>query len=137
MKNFFPTLIVILFSAIFIFGQKCVEPTNKSSERRVCSHMEVTIDEVVTSQIKGIVLDANNDPVLESIIEIYESKENGKLVAVYKTGDDGKFCIKKLPKGKYSLKVGWSRFGFNCTNLEVEIKGNKKKLIKVPLQVGT
>lgn len=137
MKNFFPTLFVILVSATFIFAQKCVDPTNEFTERRVCSHMVIEIDKVVTSQIKGIVLDANEDPIPESIIEIYESKEGGKLVAVYKTGDDGKFCIKKLPKGKYLLKVGWSKFGFNCTDLEVEVKGNKKKLIKVPLEVGT
>jgi hypothetical protein len=105
-------ILILLVSVHISFGQKCKNKSN-IDERRICSHIIVKIESIETSELKGIVIDANEEAIPDSIVEVYEAKENGKLLAIYKTGIDGKFCIKKLPKGKYHLKVGWSRLGFN------------------------
>ena len=99
--------------------------------------MIVKIEEIETAELKGLIVDPDKKPMPESVIEVYEAKEDGRLIATYKTGGDGKFCIKNLPTGKYLIKAGYSRFGFNCTDIEVQIKGKTKRLVKIPLEVGT
>ena len=127
---------LLLFSVQIIFAQKCVE-RSVGNERRFCSHMIVEIEGFETAELKGIIIDSNEDPIPESVIEVYEAKEDGRLIATYKTGGDGKFCIKDLPTGRYLIRAGYSGKGFNCTNIEVQIKGKKKRFVKIPLEVGT
>lgn len=131
--------LLILISVVFVslaFGQKCNDKT-VGNERRVCSHMVVELQGIVTSQIKGVVVDGNEKAIPDSVIEVYEAKEDGKLIATYKTDFEGKFCFKNLPNGKYFLRAGWSRLGFNCTDLKIEIKGKIERIVKIPLEVGT
>jgi hypothetical protein len=134
--RFFLLYIILLISTIAVSAQKCTDKT-VGNERRVCSHMVVEIDGIETRLVKGIVVDANNTAIPDSIIEVYEAKEDGRLVATYKTKFNGKFCFKNLPEGKYILRVGWSGLGFNCTDIKIDIKGKTKKFIRIPLQVGT
>lgn len=136
MTKFLLSLFILGALYSFVSGQKCNDKS-VGVDRRICSHMVVKIPGMTTSQLKGIVINANEEGIPESIIEIYEAKEDGKLIATYKTGFDGRFCFKNLPKGKYLLKVGWSRLGYNCTDIEIKIKGNTKRFIKIPLEIGT
>lgn len=128
----------LLFSVTQLsLGQKCENPT-VSEDRRVCSHMVVEFSKAkTTSRLVGIVEDPNGDPVPESIIELYDAKENGKLIATFKTDETGRFCIKNLKKGTYFLRAGWSRLGFYCTDMKIEISGRTKRFLRVPLEVGT
>lgn len=128
-------MFLLIGSLIDAEAQKC-KPPSVGDEQRVCSQMTVEIDGLKTSQLIGIVVDANDAAVSESIIEIYEAKENGKLVATYKTDFDGRFCIKDLPKGKYLMSIGWSRLGFNCVDLKMEIKGKTKRFVTIYLPLG-
>jgi hypothetical protein len=106
-------------------------------ERRVCSHMLVVLEGVQSKNLRGEIVDVNDQPVPGSIIELYESKPDGRLVATFETKDDGRFCVIELPKGNYILRVGWSRTGFNCVDLEVRIKGKSEKDLKITLPTGT
>ena len=129
-------VLVLLYFADRTFAQNC-KTAKVGEDRRVCSHMVVEIRGSVSRELVGVVVDANGEPIVESVIEVYEAKKDGKLVATYKTGIDGRFCIKKLIKGRYSVKVGWSRLGFNCTDVEVEIKGKTKRFLEIELPIGT
>lgn len=90
-----------------------------------------------TSEFVGVIVDVNGSPIPTSILELYEAKENGKLVSIYQTDVDGRFCIKNLKKGRYKLQAGWSKYGFNCTDMIVEISGRTKRNLVVRLEIGT
>lgn len=134
--GFYFLLFFLGFFADPIFGQKCTVPA-VGEDRRVCSHMVVQRQGIVTSELAGVVVDVNGEPIVEAVIEVYETKEDGKLVAIYKTDMKGRFCIRNLIKGLYMVKVGWSRLGFNCTDVEVEIKGKIKRFLEIELPIGT
>lgn len=127
----------LTFAVQLAAGQKCIAP-HVGDERRECAQMVVDRSgNVETSELKGTVVNHNGEGIPASVVEVYEDKENGILVATYLTDIDGKFCIKNLKKGKYVLKAGWSRLGFNCTDMKIKITGKTKRTITVPLDIGT
>ncbi len=129
-------LSLLLFSVQIVLGQKCVEP-RIGMERGRCAQLTVEFSDTKrTSQLTGVVIDANGAPVPHSVIEVYSPYEKGEIVATYQSDETGRFCIKGLKKGKYRMKVGWSGFGFNCAEMKIEISGKTKRHITVPLEVG-
>lgn len=127
----------LLFAASFsIFAQDCKNNPVINDEKPICSFEVLTLFGVKTSEIAGIVIDSQELPISEAILELFEAQENGQLIEKYKTAKDGRFCFKNLAKGKYLLKVGWSKFGYNCSYINIEVKGKKKRLVTIPLQVG-
>ncbi len=136
MKTFIIFVSLLLTFAFSTFAQDCKNNPAKENEKRICSFEEVTLIGIKTSEIVGIVIDSQELPIKDTIIELYEAKENGQLIQRYKTEKGGRFCFKNLPKGKYFLKAGWSKFGYNCSNINIEVKGKKKRLVTIPLQVG-
>jgi hypothetical protein len=135
MKTLF-VAVLSLFAAHVSLGQKCVAPTI-GTDRGICAQMVVEFaGPKAASQFTGIVVDVNDKPIPEAVIEIYTADKNGELVLTYKTDDSGRFCIANLKKGKYRMKVGWSRFAFNCTEMRIEISGKTKRFLQVSLEVG-
>ncbi|MEQ1762362.1 MAG: carboxypeptidase-like regulatory domain-containing protein [Pyrinomonadaceae bacterium] len=129
-------LALSLFAAQASSGQNCVKPI-VGPDRGICAQLTVQFAELKrTSRLVGVVVDANGASIPEAIIEVFSGDEKGEIVATYRTDDSGRFCIKDLKTGKYRIKVGWSKFGFNCTEMRIEISGKTKRLLQVPLEIG-
>ena len=137
MKNFSVIIFVLLVFPLSALAQeKCQGNPVNDDEKPTCSFETVELFRMKTSEINGIVVEPNEAPLSDAIIELYEAKEDGRLLQKIKTGKDGTFCFKNLPKGKYYLKVGWSKFGFDCSTINIEIIGKTKRLVTIPLEVG-
>lgn len=139
MLSYIKTIVVAVLTFISVqafYGQQCVKP-KVTSEKGICAQMTVEFAELHrTSQLLGVVLDANGSPISDAVVEVYPAAGKGEVVATITTDEDGRFCIKDLERGRYRIKVGWSKFGFNCTEMQIEISGKTKRLVKVPLEVG-
>lgn len=133
------TIVIIsflIFGVQLAIAQQCEKP-RVGEERQVCSEATVVFSkEFTTSQLAGVVLSRNGEAIPGSIIEVYEARKDGALVSTYKTDKNGRFCVKELKEGKYILKAGWNKPGYNCTELTIKISGKTKRLLEVTLELG-
>jgi hypothetical protein len=87
-------------------------------------------------------------PLQGALVEVFlndEASPNGrnekreqKRVAACKTAEDGEFCFKNLPSGRYeirsSIDSGWD---VTYVNVTVDVKKGKNQKLRLLMQVGT
>ena len=130
----------LLFYCVFICSadaqRKCEMPTDQTAGVISC-HIRERLADVQTSYLSGKVVDPNDEGLPESVINVYETGEDERFVAMVMTDKNGRFCLKGLADGVYRVHIGWSRSGFNCFEVEVRIRKGSLHKINAKLPVGT
>ena len=81
------------------------------------------------SVIKGIITDGgNSEGLIAASVIVYQ---NSKMISGIQTDFDGKYMIKKLPKGKYDLEIKY--VGFDNAYVKGINIDNKDVLVDVPM----
>ena len=94
----------------------------------------------IYSSFRGVVQDATGKPFLNVLVEVFDhpdhlllehplnEKEKAKQrrIAACKTGDDGKFCFVKIPKGKYEIRTSIDS-GWNVTHVWVRLNPSHRR----------
>jgi hypothetical protein len=120
----------------------CVEMSSAQSSRirsskdeiRLCPWTDVESGLFKTSKISGIVTD-QNDAFIPSVRLILRSPD-GSRVALVKSDKKGNFAFPLVSPGQYFLKARWSKPGFNCKEIEIEVSGSIDRPRRLILEVS-
>lgn len=131
-------LVLIMSTMLFHpCGDECKKVKNP---KPVDSWMEVVLAETYTVKIlQGSIVDSNDRPISDALIEIINVSEDGegKIIYVCKTQERGKFRFKKLREGKYEIRV--SVEGHDRTSVRVTVSKNSlsDEEIVIPMKVSS
>ena len=93
------------------------------------------------SLISGRVLDANGEPVLTAIVDVFPDStalKEATRIRSYRVDEYGYFCLGDIPDGRYWLRFGTEVFGFKHLIIRVDKKRSaSNRPIEVRLEVGT
>jgi protocatechuate 3,4-dioxygenase beta subunit len=107
----------------------------------------------IYSSLRGVVQDATGRPLLNVLVEVFDhpdhlllehpsnQKEKAKQrrIAACETGDDGKFCFVKIPKGNYEIRTSLDS-GWNVTHVWVRLDPSHRRSgrsgMEIQMQVG-
>jgi hypothetical protein len=129
---------------------KCRRPEKGDQTRWGGNEMIVQVPEKHYREVAGVIESGDNNPTTEILVEVYDnpaylldgsavgSHPNQKLLRACVTGDDGLFCFRNLPSGKYEIRASLST-GIDVTHVYavVDTKHGSKEPIEVRLHVGT
>jgi len=95
-------LFVWLFSAPSFAGQPQQDSSSCATEYE--NHNQIDYGPLVVQEVKGMVVDPEQDPIREVCVSIFTEKDH-KLVATGKSDADGKFNLQDIAPGRYRLIV--------------------------------
>jgi len=149
---FIPALALVACALVApsLFGDcKCHRPEKGDTTRPGGNMFIVQQEEKPYRKLEGRVELYENTPLEEVLVEVFDQPEyllknggvapnNQKRLAACVTSDDGKFCFRHLPPGKYELRAS-SKAGVNVTHVYVIVDkraGQTKELV-VGMSLGT
>jgi Carboxypeptidase regulatory-like domain len=149
---FIPALALVACALVApsLFGDcKCHHPEKGDSTRPGGNMFIVQQEEKPYRKLEGRVELHEDRPLEEVLVEVFDQPEyllknggnapnNQKRLASCVTSEDGKFCFRHLPPGKYELRAS-SNAGVNVTHVYVVVDkraGQTKELV-VGMSVGT
>jgi protocatechuate 3,4-dioxygenase beta subunit len=118
-------------------------------------NMEVVfVEKAAYRVLGGTVADVNGKPIQGTLVEVFTNpdyllsqdrvhanKPEQRRVAACKTQDNGGFCFKGLPSGRYELRSSGddAATGWNVTKVYVVVDAHRgvRRNLKVTMTVGT
>ena len=89
----------------------------------------------------GRVLDANGEPILTAIVDVFPAStalKEATRIRSYTVDEYGYFCLGDIPDGRYWLRFGTEFFAFKHLIMRVDKKRSaSSRPIEVQLEVGT
>jgi hypothetical protein len=130
---------IVLIASTMLFHPSNDECKKVKSPKPVSSWMSVTLAETYTVKtLKGRIIDSNEEPISDALIEIIKVSEDGegKIIYICKTQQSGKFYFKKLREGKYEIRV--SLEGHDRTSVRVTVSkySTSDEEIVIPMKVS-
>ena len=126
------------FLAISSEAQNCKYDNNGVREIPTYNQV-VSLVGINVKMVKGKVIDWRGKVVPKSIVSLHKKTKKGLVfVGSIVVGEDGKYCFKNIPNGKYVIKGGFD--GFNRTEVEFNLNPRNrkaKKQLDITLEVGT
>jgi hypothetical protein len=140
-------ILVLLFSGLFNFFCECTCKSVSADETTHLGGSESVIkkEAKVFKSIKGKILDVNDEPVPDVLVEIFDQPEwitkgleksdvkQNRLKAC-KTGKDGSFCFSELPAGKYEILAS-KDVRFNPTHVYIVVNPDDKEATEESVEV--
>lgn len=135
------TILIFLlcgFFAISVKAQNCKYDAN-GYKNVPCANELVSYIGISIKEIKGTLRDPRGDIVVGGIVSLHRVTKKGlEFVGSLEIGEDGKYCFKNMPHGKYVVKAGFN--GFKCTQIEFNLNSRNrraKKQLDITLELGT
>lgn len=147
MKQLFIVTLILacLSSNLSANDCKCI-PVPPGETTRAGANEEIVLSEKKPRKmLHGLVSDVNGEALSDVLVEVFDNPNaqgNGSQnrLAACVTGEDGGFCFKNIPAGKYELILSKGS-GWNRSHVYVVIAPRSHKSTKsglnLPLQVGT
>jgi hypothetical protein len=148
-----PTAFALVFLGIAPVAARsctCQRPDKDDQTRWGGNEMIVQAPEKRYREIRGVIKSADDNPTAEVLVEIFDEpaylldqsagrkQPKQKRLRACVTSDDGSFCFRNLPSGKYELRASLSQ-GWDVTHVYVILDTTKgsREPIEVSLHVGT
>ena len=130
--------IVLIMSSMLFHpcGDECKKVKNP---KPIDSWMSIVLAETYMVRIlQGRIVDSNDKPISDALIEIVKVSEDGegRVIYICKTQESGKFHFKKLREGKYEIRV--SLEDHDRTSVRVTVSNNSRSSedIVIPMKVS-
>jgi hypothetical protein len=144
-------LVLLLATIVPLSASRCSCHHPEKGDQTRCggNEMVVEVPEKHYRELSGVIK-LGSDTSQEVLVEIFDNPEyllhkplpNGnpkqKRLRACVTSEDGSFCFRNLPSGKYELRASLSA-GIDVTHVYavVDTKNGSKEPIEVSLHVGT
>ena len=111
-------------------------------------NMSVELEQKSTLKMVQGRVENDGKPFRGALVEVFMSdgqiysgsdeKRGQRRLGTCKTGEDGKFCFKNLPSGRYEIRSSIDS-GWDVTHVVVTVdtKNGKDEKIHLPMQLGT
>jgi Carboxypeptidase regulatory-like domain len=133
-----------------VFGDcKCHHPQKGDATRQGANVSVVQQEENPYRELSGRVELHEDTPIEDVLVEVFDQPEyllregpseapKQKKLAACVTAEDGKFCFRHLPPGKYELRASING-GWNITHVYVVVdkKAGQTKRLRVGMSLGT
>jgi hypothetical protein len=144
-------LLVSAFVAPSVLGDcKCHRPNKEETTRQGANMVIVEVEKEPYRQLEGTIGMYDDRKIENALVEAFDNPDylldenhsqkrpEQKRLAACVTADDGKFCFRNLPSGKYELRSSLDG-GWNITHIYVVVdkKAGKHKPLHVTMSVGT
>ena len=154
MNKLLAVALTLLWVPIPANANKCECVASVESTRSGANQTLLVIERRKYRSINGIVRDANGLAVSDLLVEVFdhpehlllsypESVQNKKVqhrIAACVVGENGRFCFKNIPAGKYELRFSKDG-GWNHTQVYVVVAPSNRKAtnrrLVISMQVGT
>ena len=130
--------LAFVFITLFLTVESLAAQTNRvrslKSEVRVCAWTDIETEAFTTNKISGIVTDSNAAFIPKVTLEL--RSQMGSRIAGVKSDKKGNFVFPLISPGRYLLKARWSKPGFNCREIEIEVAGSVDRPRTLVLEVS-
>jgi len=140
---------LLSFTGSSVLGDcKCGRPL-KGETTHWGGNMSIELEQNSTlKMVQGRVVEHGGEPLQGALVEVFvydghvpregDNKRQQKSLAACKTAEDGKFCFKNLPSGKYEIRSSIDT-GWNVTHVVVTVdtRNGQNETLQLPMSLGT
>lgn len=130
--------LLFIFSAAVNSNDPCRCKPAPAQEQTRWGNEHVVIDgSVRVNTLRGIILDPNDSPIPQALVEVFTRGAQPRRIAACFTDSDGHFCLARLPGGRYELRCSFKNFQAVSQTIHVVRSARVMHRINVRLPVAT
>lgn len=140
--------VLLGFTGSSVFGDCHCQRAPESETTHWGGNMRIEVEQKSTLKMLHGRVEYDGKPLGNALVEVFakdghipsglDGRSEQKRLAACKTKNDGEFCFKDLPSGKYeirsSIDTGWD---VTYVVLTVDTKKGKNRRLHLPMNVGT